>query len=237
MILLKIKTHLTHSILNLTLGMILIFLGWNSIKMGLANLHFYKAHQLTKQWQQNNAIQNNNDFEQALISIKTANKLHPNNPYYVITEALVYEWGAIQNVSDNNKAYLNKAKDHYLQAVQQRPTWPVTWATLAILKWRLGEFDQNMIDYLLQANKFGLNKPEVHEAWLEIGLFLYQQKSPLTSQIIHGLRKHLYLMLQAPKSRAKAIRIIKRHHAQHFTCRWINSYQITPSSSIKRLCD
>ncbi len=237
MISLKTTNHQVHFILNLTLGMILIFLGWNSIKMGLANLHFYTTHQLTKQWQQNNTIQNNNDFEQALASIKTANQLHPDNPYYLITEALVYEWGAIENISDNNKDYLNKAKKQYLEASNKRPTWPVTWATLAILKWRLGELDQDMIDYLVQANKFGPNKPEVHEAWLEIGLFLYQQKSPLTSQIIHGLRKHLHLMLQSRSNRNKAIQIIKRHHAQQITCRWINSYQITPSASIKRLCD
>ena len=232
----KTKNRSNMPLLNLGLGVILIFLCWPSAKMGLANLSFYTAHQLTERWRLAGKIQDTQSFEKALLAIQKANQLHPHNPYYLITQALVYEWGAVENVPNSDKDYLDQARAYYLEAIKKRPSWPVTWATLAILKWRLGEFDQQMIDYLLQADKFGPNKPEVHKAWLEIGLYLYQQKSPLTPQVIAGLRRHLKLMLQEHRSRAKAIKTIERHKAQKISCRWIRSYPLKQHTTVEQLC-
>jgi hypothetical protein len=123
-----------------------------------------------------------------------------------------------------------------------RPTWPVTWATLATLKWRLGEIDQDLIEYLKQANKYGNTTLAVREAWLDIGLYLYLNKSPYTAQIMKGLREHFEFMIRdSHKSNSYAIKysainIIKRHNAQRIACKWLRTYDFDTTWHQQQLC-
>ena len=208
--------------------------------MGKANLDFYSAHQLTEFWRDNN-LKEANQYIHALQAIDSANALHPENPHYMVTQGLVYEWGAIAGLYEDEqqkRKLLTQAKTYYLDAVKLRPTWPVTWATLAILKWRLGEIDQQLINYLQQADKYGPYVLEVHQTWLEIGFYLYQSKSQYSVQVSKGLRKHLKQMLRQPNSpfAHSAIAIIKRHNAERLACRWLNSYDFDTEKQKSMLC-
>lgn len=222
---------------------ILLFLScWQALKMGKANLSFYPAYQLTEHWLENDNLTDTGQYNQALKLIDAASIDHPNNPHYLIIQGLVREWGGVSDIFSDElikKNQLENAKEYYLSAVELRPTWPVTWATLAILKWRLAEIDQQLIDYLIQADKYGPNTLEVHQAWLEIGLYLYQSKSPYTVKIIQGLRKHLALMLKdiRPSVRMSAVMIIKRQNAQRFACNWILNYTFDTRWAQKKLCN
>lgn len=219
-----------NKLVMLLLSLVLLFLTWQSMKMGKANLSFYAAHQTIESWQKNNKLtdqdQDQDQYQHALNSINEANSSHPDNSHYLITQGLIYEWAGTGNIftDENEKTqHLLKAKEYYLEAVKQRPTWPVTWATLAILKWRLGEIDQQLIDFLFQADKWGQHTPEVNQAWLEVGFYLYQSKSVFTVQIVKGLRKHLQIIFTDLRvdSKKNAIDIIKRHNAQRYACSWL----------------
>jgi tetratricopeptide (TPR) repeat protein len=215
-----------NKLLMIIMSLLLLFLVWQSMKMGKANLNFYTANHYLETWLDNNKLTDAVEYQEALRSINDANGFHPNNSHYLITQGLVYEWaGTGDFFSDNKekKQQFIKAKTYYLDAVKLRPTWPVTWATLAILKWRLGEIDQQLIDYLFQADKFGQHTPEVNQAWLEVGFYLYQNKSTFTAKIVRGLRKHLEITFNdsRPDSRKLAIDIIKRHHAERLACSWL----------------
>jgi tetratricopeptide (TPR) repeat protein len=227
---------------TIVLAFILLVCCWQAIKMGKANLSFYPAYQLTERWLKNNSLTDIVQYKDALKSIDDASMNHPNNPHYLIIQGLVREWGAVSNVFSDElikKKQLKSAREYYLSAVELRPTWPVTWATLAILKWRLEEIDQQLIDYLIQADKYGPNTLEVHQAWLEIGLYLYRNKSPHTVKVIKGTRKHLELMLKdiRPSVRESAVMIIKRQNAQRFACNWILNYTFDTSWAQKNLCN
>lgn len=219
---------------------ILIFLGYQAVKMLSANLNFYQAFQLEKSWQKNQSLSSVTQLEQALKSITQSNLSHPNNPRYLITQGLIYEWGGISNEFDEKKQrqLLLQAKGYYLHAVELRPTWPVTWATLAVLKWRLGEVDQEMIDFLKQADKYGQHTEEVSRAWLDVGFYIYKNKSIYTPQIIEGLRKHLKLSMadQRQKIRQSTLSIIKRHNAGLLLCSWSINYDFDTSWYDKVLC-
>jgi len=208
------------------MSLLLFCLAWQSMKMGIANLSFYAANHYVETWLDHKNLTDAVEYQQALRSINDANGSHPDNSHYLITQGLVYEWAGTGNLfsDDEEKTrHLLKAKTYYLDAVKLRPTWPVTWATLAILKWRLGEIDQQLIDYLFQADKFGQHTPEVNQAWLEVGFYLYQNKSTFTAKIVKGLRKHLEIIFNdsRPDSRTMAIDIIKRHQAERLACSWL----------------
>lgn len=234
------KTTLTNKTVIIVIALILLICCWQAIKMSKANLDFYSAHQLTEFWRDNN-LKNTNQYDQALQAIESANALHPNNPLYIVTQGLVYEWGAIADLYENEqlkRELLMQAKVYYLNAVKLRPTWPVTWATLAILKWRLGEIDQQLIDYLHQADKYGPYVMEVHQAWLEVSFYLYQNKSQYSVQVIKGLRRHLKEMLREANSPFAhlATDIIKRHKVERLACSWMNNYDFDTKRQKSALC-
>ena len=219
---------------------LLIFLGYQAVKMLGANLNFYQAFQLEKYWQKSESLSSITQFEQALNAIGKANTLHPNNPHYLITQGLIYEWGGISETVDKSKQaeLLLQAKQYYLNAVELRPTWPVTWATLAVLKWRLEEIDQEMIDFLKQADKYGQHTEEVSRAWLDVGFYIYKRKSIYTPQIIKGLRKHLKLSMadKRPEIRRSTLSIVKRHNAELLLCSWSSNYDFDTTWFNKALC-
>lgn len=219
---------------------LLILLGYQALKMVSANLYFYQANQLETNWYDDKSFSSATQFEQALRKIEQANLSHPNNPHYLITQGLIYEWGGISNEFDKKKQkeLLLQAKSYYLKAVERRPTWPVTWATLAILKWRLEEIDQEMIDFLQQADKYGQHTDEVSQAWLEVGFYVYKTKSVYTPQIIKGLRKHLKLSMldKRQEIRQSTFSIVKRHNAGLLLCSWSANYDFDTTWYDKNFC-
>jgi tetratricopeptide (TPR) repeat protein len=219
---------------------LLIFLGYQAIKMLSANLSFYQAFQLENNWQKNKSLSSATQFEQALKEIEQSNLSHPNNPHYLVTQGEIYEWGGISDEFDENKQreLLLQAKRYYLNAVELRPTWPFTWATLAVLKWRLEEIDQEMINFLKQADKYGQHTAGVSRAWLDVGFYIYKNKSVFTPQIIAGLRKHLKISMAdiRPEIRRSTLSIVKRHNASLLLCSWSINYSFDTSWYDKALC-
>lgn len=234
------NTIFINKTVTMVIAFILLIFCWQALKMGKANLDFYSAHQLTEFWQDNN-LEDANQYTHALQAIVSANTAHPENPRYMVMQGLVYEWGTIAGFYEDEqhkRELLTQAKAYYLSAVKLRPTWPVTWATLAILKWRLGEIDQQLIDYLQQADKYGPYVQEVHQTWLEVGFYLYQNKSQYSVQVIKGLRMHMKQMLRQPNSTFahSAVAIIKRHKAERVACRWLSSYDFDTEKQKNMLC-
>ncbi|MBU2892255.1 VpsP family polysaccharide biosynthesis protein [Colwellia sp. D2M02] len=232
-------TSLQKTLLTL-LFFVLLYLAAQAVTMLNANLHYYKAFQLKELWLKNKTLSEKSQYLTAISAINNANSKHPNNPHYLVTQGLILEWGGISSIfsPSEQKSNLVEAKKYYLKALELRPTWPVTWATLAILKWRLNEIDQELINYLHQADKYGSNIIEVHQAWVDIGFYLYQNKSPYTAQIMSGLRRHLQLMLQdkQPWVRRSAISIIKRHHKEALVCKWLLTYSFDTSEQQRAIC-
>ena len=231
----------TKKIVMIFLSLFLLFLTWQSLKMGKANLNFYAAHQIVESWMENRVLTDPAQYQRALTSINDSNESHPANSHYLLTQGRIYEWGGTSKIfTDENekKQHLLNAKKYYLEAVKLRPTWPGTWATLAILKWRLGEIDQQFVDFLLQADKFGQHIPEVNQAWLEIGFYLYQSENKLSVQIIKGLKKHLNIMFNdlRPGSKKLAMDIIKRHNAQKYACSWLNNNENFVGNYKSKIC-
>ena len=234
------NTIFINKTVTIVIAFILLICCWQAIKMGKANLAFYSTNQLTEFWR-NNSLKEVEQYDSALQAIDSANTEHPHNPSYMVTQGLVYEWAVIAGLYEDKqqkKELLTQAKTYYLNAVKLRPTWSVTWATLAILKWRLGEIDQQLIDYLQQADKYGPYVMEVHQAWLEMGFYLYQSKSRYSVQVIKGLRKHLKEMLREPSSpfAHSAIAIVKRHKAERLACSWMSNYNFDTEKQKSMLC-
>jgi hypothetical protein len=217
---------------TLVLAVCLSVLGFwglvTAFQYGSASLSFYRVKNILAEWQIEGNQQSEQQYLLAKNAIISALDSHPNNPLYVDIMAQIYEWGAIAEYEDNAEA-LKQAEHYYLKATQLRPSWPVTWASLAMIKWRSQEFDDELLGYLDQANKFGPLKPEVHILFSELGLALYKNNHPLLIKIRPLFYQHLALGLRNPSSRQIVVASINQSGLDKQVCRWLRN---EPESTI-----
>jgi hypothetical protein len=196
---------------------------WGSVsayQYGTASLSFYKVNNILAQWQAQGDKKTKEQYLLAKQDIISALDKHPNHPLYVDVMAQIYEWGAISGYEDSKQA-LGMAKQYYLQASQLRPSWPVTWASLVMVKWRLQEFDEEMLGFLANADKSGPFKPEVHILISQMGLALYKNNNPLLITIRPVFERHLALGMRNRESRQIVINTINNSGLNKQVCRWL----------------
>lgn len=197
-----------------------------AIRFTAASFDFYKVQNIVSAWQEQGNTKTIEEYHLAKRAIKSAVDSQPSHPLYQDLLAQVFEWGAIAGYEPPEQA-LNEAKVHYLRATRLRPLWPVTWASLAMIKWRQQEFDDEMLTYLQRAAKLGPNKPEVHLLYVRLGMALYDNNHPMLQTIRKEFYHRIALGLRAPQSREKVLALIKRYGAQKRVCRWLRNQPIT----------
>lgn len=209
-----------HYFINSTLVIICLCGIATAYRYGIASVNFYNVKNSIEKW-------NTDPADSALVSylrVKNnslvANKYHPDNALYVDLMAQVEEWGVIfeyENFTDG----LTSAKQRYLEATQLRPLWPVTWASLVKVKWRLQEFDDEMLYYLERANTLGPKKSEVNIIIADLGLALYKNNHPMLLKIRPIFYQRLAQGLIDPYSRKTINKLIANYQAQSLVCRWL----------------
>lgn len=192
---------------------------FNAFRFGGASLDYYLVRNAIDAWQVNARIQTQEEFNQARSAIQTANILHRSNPLYIDLSGQIKEWGAVSGFDDRDGLLLAKA--NYLQATKIRPLWPVTWANLAMVKWRLQEFDEEMLGYLMKANELGSQTIEVHILFSRIGISLYAANNPMYVEIKEIVHTRLGLGLRNSFSRAPIVSFIKSTESVSVVCRWM----------------
>jgi hypothetical protein len=206
-----------HAMLCL-LVFIAVFGMWNALRFGAASLDYYYVQNTIEKWQLSGEKQQKTDYISAKESINKAEALHFTHPLYADLSGQIVEWGVVAGYAELD--YLSQAKTDYLRATSLRPAWPVTWASLAMIKWRLNEFDDEMLNYIVKADELGSQKPEVHAFFAEIGLALYQANHSFYRNIRMQTQARVVLGLRNPDSRPRVEAAIERHQAKRIACIW-----------------
>ena len=201
-----------------------------AIRFTSASFDYYQVRNILAAWQEQGNQQSPEEYQLAKAAIQSAVNSQPNHPLYQDLMGQVYEWGAIAGYEDQDQA-LKAAKAHYLQSTQLRPLWPVTWASLAMIKWRQQEFDEQMLTYLQRASELGPKKPEVHLLYVQLGMALYASNHPMLLRVREEFYHRISMGLLNAKSRGKVLALIKQYAANKRVCRWLRNE--TPS--IKRM--
>ena len=204
-----------------------------AMRFTAASFDFYKVRNIVTSWQEQGNTQSIEEYHLAKRAIESAVDSQPSHPLYQDLLAQVHEWGAISGYEPAEQA-LNAAKTHYLLATQLRPLWPVTWGSLAMIKWRLQEFDDEMLSYLDMAAKLGPKKPEVHLLYVQLGMALYASDHPMLLTIRDEFYHRISLGLRAPQSRQKALGLIKQYKAEKRVCRWLRKEPISVQRMIPK---
>lgn len=204
---------------------------YHTTNYGLASLHFYSAQNAVLSWHAGDHLQNEASYNNAALSAYKASNLHPAHPLYIDLSAQIYEWGAIGGYEDASVA-LASSKALYIKAAKMRPTWPVTYASLAINKWRSNEFDAELINYLTLADKYGPKKAEVNILFVEMGLALYKGNKPFYIELRPYIKQRILQGIHNSQSQTRVLAAIEHYAATRTVCRWMRESDTMMSNRI-----
>lgn len=72
------------------------------------------------------------------------------------------------------KKHTRAALDYYREAISRRPSWPYTWANLAVVKFRLAELDHEFFSALERAAVLGPWEPQIQKTVADLGLAAWE---------------------------------------------------------------
>lgn len=201
--------------------------------LGLASFHKYSVSNMLKHWQKSPLENTYNDYSRIKTKATQLVLYHPHNAEYWDLRAQVNEWGFIFGYEKHRSALL-EVKNQYLRATELRPLWPESWASLVKLKWRLQEFDEDMLYYFEQATKLGPQKPKVHLMVIELGLALYANNHSMLLNIRPKFHRRLAFGLRHHKTRFKVRELISQYESQALVCRWLKNEDLSTKKLIPK---
>ncbi len=190
-------------------------------RFGVANLQYYAARNQLEQWQEKQAVTSKASFDIANNAIDFAVSLHGSHPNYLMTRGLVTEWGVFSG--ELPTTYLENAKKVYLQSASLRPTWPLVWASLGMIKWRQEEFDSELFKYIINADRYGPYKPEVTYFLVELGLALYSTNHPFFFEFNDIVLERIEKGLSNTRTKPLITSIVSNYDQVKSVCMWFNS--------------
>jgi hypothetical protein len=154
------------------------------LQKGLANAYHFKSRFYIDKWQQNNKP-TSLQYSNALLAADYAFSIDSENPHYLLTLAKVMEWGVFSKLAQPNNIVFNQL---YLDAIEQRPTWPNAYSDYAYnLAFIQHDINQAWLN-LEQALVYGPYTPEVMHQVLAIG-FAHWPSLTATQQLVFSTAK------------------------------------------------
>ena len=218
----RIRQHKFHYGVVIIIVLLAGFGLHRALYYGLANIAHIGVLNAVAKWQTSPTEHSYQEFSQIKAKAQQAVLYQPGYAEYWSVLAQVYEWGFIFGYTDTPNA-LQDAKQYYLRATQLRPLWPDTWASLIKLKWRLQEFDSELLFYVNQASTFGPQKPDIHLVIVELGLALNASHHPLLDDIRAEFYRRLALGLKHPASNKRVLELLSQYQAKPLACEWLKN--------------
>ncbi len=163
---------------------------------GIADVYYRPAMNQLRNWSLGKIELENIDWDELRIKLSKALELDPNNPEIHESLALAIE-GRFSKAAPKDaeaEVFRKLALDHYRQSVKLRPVWPYAWSNMALVKFRLGQIDDEFYEALHNAERLGPWEPSIQRTVIELGLinWLVLPKSERTfvlDTISHALEK------------------------------------------------
>jgi len=179
---LTIKRVFMRLVLVLVL-LLIIICAWLSVRQGLADNTADDAWQDMLTWQAETI--EFDQVQQAYATMLNANQLAHNHPTYLHRLGRLSH--LLMTMELAKRSYWGGlAKDYYRQSLAIRPAWPQSWASLALVKADLLEFDAELDQSLVNATVYGPYEPAVLEIVAGIGLQHERFLTPTVLEVVYG---------------------------------------------------
>jgi len=195
---------------------------------GLADVNVQSTRRSLVLWESDVNTLNNTEWTIAYDSVSKAVSQDPLNPELLTLMANVQEWKIYLDKDDEeNNHYLSLALKNYRKAAELRPAWPYSWSQISLVKYRMGEIDQELQQAIENATKTGPWEPGVQQIIAEVGLSVWEELDFATKEIIvrnidRGVTMQPILMLD----------ILKKYGQLKMVC-----YQKKKDPIIRKFCE
>jgi len=195
---------------------------------GLADINVKSTQRSLLLWENDVNTLNKAEWTIAYDRVSKAIGQNPLNPELLTLMANVQEWKIYLDSGDvENSHYLTLALKNYRKAAELRPSWPYTWSHISLVKYRMGEIDQEFQQAIEIATKSGPWEPGVQQIIAEVGLSAWQEldigmREKIARNINRGITMQPILMLN----------ILKKHGHLKMVC-----YQKKNDPVIKKFCE
>lgn len=195
---------------------------------GLADVNVQSARRSLVLWESDVNALNNKEWTIAYDSVSKAVSQDPLNPELLTIMANVQEWKIYLDKDDEeNNYYLSLALKNYRKAAELRPAWPYSWSQISLVKYRMGEIDQELQQAIENATKTGPWEPGVQQIIAEVGLGVWREldfamRKIIVQNIDRGITMQPILMLN----------ILKKYGQLKMVC-----YQKEKDPVIKKFCE
>ncbi len=195
---------------------------------GLADVNVQSTRRSLVLWGSDVNTLNNTEWTIAYDSVSKAVSQDPLNPELLTLMANVQEWKIYLDKDDEeNNHYLSLALKNYRKAAELRPAWPYAWSQISLVKYRMGEIDQELQQAIENATNTGPWEPGVQQITAEVGLGVWQEldfamKKIIVRNIDRGITMQPILMLN----------ILKKYGQLKMVC-----YQKKKDSVIRKFCE
>jgi hypothetical protein len=163
---------------------------------GLADAHYTNARLVLALSADAKRPPSEGELAEARASLREALQFEPSNPLFVEQIARVQEMAG-------SKAAQVESLAGWREAARMRPGSPYVWASIALLKLRLGEMDDEFTGALERAARFGPWEPSVQIAIADAGLAAWRRLAPPARSLVAGTLERA-LLRQAAEIRVVA---------------------------------
>jgi predicted Zn-dependent protease len=191
---------------SIAVAPLVVALGWLGVcalEAGAAGSQVFDAGVALRVWSESRVRQ---PAPQALAGMREgllrAQEITPRDP--AVHELL----GLIEARRGENQEYLPQAAVQLVKAIELRPTSPQTWASLAAVKYRMGDTGPAFEAAINHAVELGKLEPEVQGIIANYGLAVWNEVAPATrasieSTVAAGMKRNSLEMLQFGERRGR----------------------------------
>jgi len=158
---------------------------------GLADAHYTHARLVLSAAVQEKQPAAADELAAARASLRQALRFEPSNPLFVEQRARIDEMEALAmrgivmpRGDPPARAGLLDSLRGWREAARMRPGSPYAWASIALIKLRLGELDAEFTGALERAARFGPWEPAVQIAIADAGLAAWRRLAPAAKELV-----------------------------------------------------
>jgi len=172
---------------------------------GMADINVQSVRRSLMSWESDVNTLNQTEWTNAYDDVSKAVSQDPLNPDLLTLMAKVQEWKVYLDYGDvENNHYLISALKNYRKAAELRPAWPYAWSQISLVKYRMGEIDQELQLAIENATNTGPWEPGVQQIIAEVGLGVWQEldfamRKIIVQNIDRGITMQPILMLNILK--------------------------------------
>lgn len=203
------------------LGAALLIAGIHAAAVrGLADVHYTQARIVLAAAPQARRLPEAGELAQARASLREAQRFEPSNPLFVEQRARIAEIQALAmrglvlpRGDPPARSVLLDSLGGWREAARMRPGSAYAWASIALVKLRLGELDAEFYGALERAAQFGPWEAPVQIAIADAGLAAWRWLAPAAKDLVIADLERA-LLRQAPEIR----RIAAAHGTLPLVC-------------------